>query len=479
MARVREAFVGGGLRRLGARLLARTVYRRLVVMHLSLDAPISEAAPHVPVTIETLPESGVDDYLSFRPDADVFEIARRFADGARCFVARYQRMIVHAGWATAGKARIDYLGCEMPLASGEVYQFDSFTAPAFRGRGIANARVAAMARCLRREGHRRLVACVLPENPNALRPLEPLGYRAVGRIGVIKLGPWRLVRLRLTVDTGAKPLEYWDEVLEKTLGSAPIEPWRAYMRRVYAELVARWLPPSGAGLGLKTDLFEEAVTSYQVLSELGSGSVGLDGSPAIVAAARARLELSGARYRFVVGDLRQIPLRSGCITRVLAGSSLDHFPDRSDIGRSLAELARTVASRGVVVVTLDNPHNPVVWLRNHLPFAWLNRLGLVPYYVGKTYGRREARDCLESLGFSVTALTAVAHAPRAPAIWLAALAGRRRWRWMAAGLERALWSFEALGRWPTRYRTGYYLALRAEKRGSEVPPRLDPCSRTG
>jgi SAM-dependent methyltransferase len=166
----------------------------------------------------------------------------------------------------------------------------------------------------------------------------------------------------------------------------------------------------------------------------------------------------------VVGDLRQIPLRSGCVSRVLAGSSLDHFPDRADIATGLAELARTLAPGGVMVLTLDNPHNPIVWLRNHLPFAWLNWLGLVPYYVGKTYGRREARERLEALGFSVTELTAVAHAPRAPAIWLAALAGRPRGRWMAAGLERVLWSFEALGRWPTRYRSGYYLALRAVKR---------------
>ncbi len=455
-----------GLRGLGMRLLAATVYRRLVVMQLSLDAPIPEATARLPVTIEPLPESGVDEYVRFRPDADPFEIGLRLAGGAGCYVARYQGRIVHAGWVTAGKARIAYLGCDMPLAPGDVYQFDSFTAPPFRGQGIARARVVAMARCLRREGHRRLVACVLPENPNALRPLEPVGYRAVGRIGVIRLGPWRLARRRLAPDKEAHPPRYWDGVLGATLDAAPIEPWRAYMRRVYVGLIARWLPPVRVGRGLKTDLFEEAVCSHQVLSELGGGSVGLDGSPAIVAAARARLGPMGKGHHFVVGDLRQIPLRSGCLARVLAGSSLDHFSDRADIATSLAELARTLAPGGVLVLTLDNPHNPIVWLRNHLPFAWLHRLGLVPYYVGETYGRRDARKRMEAVGFVVTEMTAVAHAPRAPAIWLAALAGRPRWRQMTIRLERLLWRFEALERWPTRYWTGYYLAVRAEKRGA-------------
>jgi hypothetical protein len=115
------------------------------------------------------------------------------------------------------------------------------------------------------------------------------------------------------------------------------------------------------------------------------------------------------------------------------------------------------------VLVLDNPHNPVVWLRNRLPFAWLKRLGLVPYYIGPTYGRAEARRRLESLGLSVTHETALAHAPRAPAIWLSALVGRRPGSRLPALTARLLDAFDRLDRAPTRYRTGYYLALRAEK----------------
>jgi len=253
-------------------------------------------------------------------------------------------------------------------------------------------------------------------------------------------------------------------VLAVTLEAAPIEPWRVYMQRVYATLMRRWLPSPSTGPGLKTDLFEEATTSHELLSEMGAGSVGLDCSPAIVMAARGRLDPAGGRYRFVVGDLRQIPLRPGSVSRILTGSSLDHFPDKGDIAVSLRELTRVLAPGGTLVMTLDNPHNPLVWLRNHLPFAWLNRIGLVPYYVGETYGLAEGRARLEALGLTITAVTAVAHVPRAPAIWLAALAGRLRWAPLSGWVGRLLWAFESLQRWPTRYRTGYYLAFRAEKR---------------
>jgi SAM-dependent methyltransferase len=262
----------------------------------------------------------------------------------------------------------------------------------------------------------------------------------------------------------SEPSRYWDGVLGATLDARPIEPWRAYMRNVYVGLMRRWMPSSRSGPSLKTDLFEEAVTDHELLSELGPGSVGLDCSPAIAANAHRRLEASGRGLRFVVGDVRHIPLRGEVVARILAGSSLDHFPDKGDIEVSLRELARVLAPGGTLVLTLDNPHNPVVWLRNRLPITWLHRAHLVPYYIGATYSLAEGRSHLEALGFIVTDIVAVAHAPRAPAIVLAALAGRLRWPRVSGWLGRVLTAFESLERWPTRYRTGYYLAFRAEKR---------------
>ena len=259
----------------------------------------------------------------------------------------------------------------------------------------------------------------------------------------------------------AAPGAYWDGILEEVQGSPAVDAWRVYMRRVYGRLLAAWSPaPTTPGFSLKTDLFEEAVSSHSVLGDLGRGSVGIDCSPEIVRAAYHRL---GPEYRMVVGDLRHVPLRSGCIGRILAGSSLDHFADRHDIAVALAELARVLAPGGTLVITFDNPLNPVVWLRNRLPFAWLHRLKLVPYFVGATYDHVEATRELERLGLRVLATGTVAHAPRLPAVWLAAVSGWLGRPALSRVIARLLERFEALGRLPTRYRTGYYVALRAMK----------------
>lgn len=263
---------------------------------------------------------------------------------------------------------------------------------------------------------------------------------------------------------------YWDEILAESSRGAPLVAWRSYMQRVYRRLLMDWLPAAASGVGLKTDLFEEAVSSHYLVSDLGPGSVGVDCSPAIVQAARRRLRAHNRQPLLVVGDLRQLPLKAGTIKHILAGSSLDHFPNKSDIAKGLLELERVLAPGGTLVVTFDNPHNPVVRLRNFLPFVWLNRLGLVPYYVGATYTRTEAREQLKAAGFTVTDETVVAHAPRAPAIWLVMLAERIGWRSLSSIIARFLDRFESLEHWPTRYQTGYYLALRAEKRGGADRP---------
>jgi SAM-dependent methyltransferase len=263
---------------------------------------------------------------------------------------------------------------------------------------------------------------------------------------------------------------YWDGVLAEMRGGPAHEEWRTYMQAVYRRLLDAWLPAERRGRGLKTDLFEEAVCDANLLPDLGAGAVGIDLSPAIAAAAHTRLARSGRPPHVVVGDLRAIPLRDGSIMSILAGSSLDHFPEKADIARALHELARLLPPSGILVVTFDNPHNPIVWLRNHLPFAWLNRLRLVPYYVGATYGVTEARATLTACGLSVTDVTAVAHAPRVLAMGLAALAERTGRPALRARVGRWLDRSEALGAWPTRYRTGYYIALRAQRREPVIPP---------
>ncbi len=258
---------------------------------------------------------------------------------------------------------------------------------------------------------------------------------------------------------------YWDGVVSTWTDAAPLAAWRAYMAWVYLRLMDPWLPLPLRRNGLKTDLFEEAISSDPLLTQMGPQSIGIDCSAGVVEAARRRLNAAGESCRLMVGDLRRLPIRSSSRRYVLCGSSLDHFSHFHDIAVCLAELNRVLVPGGIAIITFDNPHNPVVWLRNHLPFPLLKRIGIVPYYVGHTYTRRMAEQQLQAAGFEVFKITAVAHAPRAPAIALIALLERIGQKTVATQTaRRVLQAFERFDSLPTRFRTGYYLACFARKR---------------
>jgi hypothetical protein len=114
-------------------------------------------------------------------------------------------------------------------------------------------------------------------------------------------------------------------------------------------------------------------------------------------------------------------------------------------------------------VTLDNLANPTIAARNVLPFKLLNQLGILPYYVGATCGPRKLQKLLREVGFEIRDVTAVLHCPRMIAVLIAKLlsscakgnAQQRFLRWLEA--------FERMSKWPTRYMTGHFIAVRAKK----------------
>jgi hypothetical protein len=119
---------------------------------------------------------------------------------------------------------------------------------------------------------------------------------------------------------------------------------------------------------------------------------------------------------------------------------------------------------GTLLLTLDNPINPLVWVRNALPFRFLNQIGLVPYCVGATCGWRRLRRMLQTRGFEIRAVDAVLHCPRVLAVHAARLFGGGGSSNSSHGrFLRCLMSFERLAALPTRFLTGYFTAVLARK----------------
>jgi SAM-dependent methyltransferase len=263
------------------------------------------------------------------------------------------------------------------------------------------------------------------------------------------------------VTTESQSSVYWDGVVEGPVTSGDGLLWRVHSDMLNAELLRRWLPAS-ARRALKTDLFDEALTQglYPLIAERAGSVAGIDLSQATVALARARHpDLEAAQ-----ADVRKLPFGDGEFDLVFSNSTLDHFERREDIRAGLRELHRVLEPGGELLITLDNRLNPLIAMRNALPFPLLKGVGLVPYYVGPTLGPRGLRCALEETGFDVVERRAIMHCPRAVAIAIGRRLDRRGSARARRAFLRSLLAWERLGRLPTAPLTGHFVAARAVRR---------------
>lgn len=444
-----------GVRALWFKILGETVYNRLLLTERRLDEPIPEVRSALPITIGFLGPGDIDAYLRFRPDAARGEVHRRLDSDHRCVLAWHEGRIVQAGWLMVGGAWIGSVGVEIPLALGDAYTYESYTAPDFRRSDLATVRLAWVMRYLRNAGYSRLLAAVVPENRPGFRTIEKMGYRVVGVAGCVRLGRWRRTfwRFHPARESSVEGPAYWDQVLTRVERSGHyLDDFLGEMKRqAHLALVRRWGGLPASGLVLKTDLFEEATGPDAFLADLGRPgvtAVGIDLSPAIVSRARAR---QGDAHRYVVCDVRRLPFAPGSFSLIVSPSTLDHFADPDDLGRALRELVRVLAPGGRLIVTLDNRQNvfdPLLRLAT--------RLGMTPYRLGRSYSIAELRAELERAGVRVEATTAILHNPR-----LLAVAGvrlTRRLGWLGRLVQRGLQGAQRLEGTRWQYRTGSFVA---------------------
>jgi len=250
---------------------------------------------------------------------------------------------------------------------------------------------------------------------------------------------------------------YWDNIADQWADGRH-QLWRAISDEVNTRLLQRWLPRH-CGRLLKTDVFDEAVGEglFPFIASRTDQVLVLDISPSLLATAQQQhRKLVG-----LAGDVRSLPIRDATLDVVVSLSTLDHFATLNELIASVGNLRRALKPGGLLIVTLDNPLNPAVRLRNSLPFEWLNRIGLVPYYVGITCSPRVLADILRAAGFRVLDQAPVLHVPRVAAVALAALIDRTGSRRLRRWLLRASFACERLERLPSRYLSGHFLAMLA------------------
>lgn len=252
---------------------------------------------------------------------------------------------------------------------------------------------------------------------------------------------------------------YWDKVGAQSAHAIDVPLWRSYCDLLHAALIRDWTGSRHFRSALKTDLFDEAMGEGLVpmLMECADAVHGIDVAPEMVGKAIA----ANPRLLASVADVRRLNLPDGSMELIVSNSTLDHFHYAGDIDLSLSELARVLAPGGLLLVTLDNPRNPVVALRNHLPKSLLGRSSLAPYFVGHTYSLTELETALVRQGLEVMRRDHLMHVPRIVLLHLCRLfrphstAGRTLLRCMLAS--------ERLARWPTAPLTGHFAAVLARR----------------
>jgi GNAT superfamily N-acetyltransferase len=164
-------------------------YRRLYVLRRPLVEAIPSGPARLPLAIAWLTREDLDAYRSFRAGGN--NAARLLAEGDRCLIAWHGSRIVGALWSSTRCARSANLDRDLPLAPGEAFQFNTFTAVAERGQGVASALSAAWLRKMREEGCTAALTLAQPENRAALRTHASVGFRITGMVRSLLLGPWR------------------------------------------------------------------------------------------------------------------------------------------------------------------------------------------------------------------------------------------------------------------------------------------------
>lgn len=253
----------------------------------------------------------------------------------------------------------------------------------------------------------------------------------------------------------------WDGYGSQWVAERPQQLWRRHSDAVNVALIRQWLPQQGLRRVLKTDLFDEAVSAgiCPSIGERAGQVVGLDVSFSVLEeAAKSCTGLTAAG-----ADVCNLPFRAQSFDAVVSLSTLDHFESREEVSAALREVHRVLTPGGTLILTLDNLANPVIAVRNALPFALTRATGLVPYPVGRTFGPAEAVQIVAEASFDVVEHTAIMHAPRVLAVPVMSVLSRSGNGVAVSAASRVAMWFERLRPLPSRFVTGHFIAIRAVK----------------
>ena len=254
--------------------------------------------------------------------------------------------------------------------------------------------------------------------------------------------------------------QYWERVSRKPEPSWYLDPVTAVQKReAHLRLIREWSRGVSADRILKTDLFEEAFGEDSLLDSLFPGAELRCGMDASFGTASGAFRRYPQKIRAFTCDVRNLAARDGVFDVIISNSTLDHFMERASFLRALSELSRTLKPGGVLIITLDNPWNPL-----YPPLRWLSRLRNAPFRLGYTESAPRLKKDLASLGLIPEKTEWLLHNPRGLSTLL--ILGLRKLlprKTADIGIRLLLNTCAQLNKLPTRKLTACFVAVSARK----------------
>jgi SAM-dependent methyltransferase len=255
----------------------------------------------------------------------------------------------------------------------------------------------------------------------------------------------------------------WDSLASRPCPNWYLDPVVALQKkRIHQRLIRKWVGTHPSGLILKTDLFEDAWGLDAIIFDLFAPGIatllGTDIAHATVKAAEAVAAPEQPLYGFV-SDLRHLPLAPASLDMVVSTSTLDHFDNRAEFERTLVQICEALKPGGTLIITLDNPLNPLY------PILRLaSSTGLAPFQLGYSPTVATFISDLRQQGFDILDLDWLIHNPRVLSTVLILLVRRVCGRRAGKPIRWLLSLFAFQDRLRTRRFTACFYAVYARKR---------------
>ena len=158
-------------------------YNRIeyVVYVRSLEEPLPAPKSDLPLRFQVADQDSFESLRDIVPPSEFKRLKKRLMSGRRCLLTFWGDKLAHYSWSSD---RIDFEtdNLKLKLAPGDSYLDDSYTVPAYRGRGIYTLAHLQQLRSAKEKGFKRCVAIVDIKNSPPHKVLRGYSYQELDRI---------------------------------------------------------------------------------------------------------------------------------------------------------------------------------------------------------------------------------------------------------------------------------------------------------